>query len=388
MSGQLRAERRTGRRTAYACLACTLVAGAVVLLEAMLTDLPGPAWPAAWWSAYVVLVPVQLVATGLTPAPPRLPERLWLPAFIATALGTFLLYPDHGLTAALIVVSAATVARYASGRAVVAVIALQSVAAVAAVALAGAPLVDVLAGAVVYPGFQAFGALVVLAARRETEARRELAHTHAKLRSTIALLEAATRDAERMRIARDLHDVVGHQLTALALELEVASHLVQEDRAGVHVRRARAVAKGLLEDVRRTVAQIRLTSHDLRPALAELAGNAPGIDVAVSVDPSLELAGEPAEVIVRCVQEAITNTLRHGGAARVDVSIAADGDHVLLRAVDDGRGTDEVVPGHGLTGMRERLDALGGSLQVASGRDRGFAIEARLPTGVRAEESA
>lgn len=373
-------EPRAGRRTAYASLACTAVAGAVVLLEATLTDLPGPAWPAWWWVSYVVLVLVQLVATGLVPPPPGTDRRVWLPALVVTALGTFLLYPDHGLTAALIVVSAANVARYASGRAVIGVIVLQSVAAVAAVALVGAPFVDVVAGAVVYPGFQAFGALVVLAARRETEARQELARTHARLRSTMALLEAASRDAERMRIARDLHDVVGHQLTALAIELEVATHLVAGGQVEEHVTRARAVAKGLLEDVREAVAQMRLTSDDLRPALAGLAGNAPGIEVAVDVEPSLEVSGERAQVIVRCVQEAITNTLRHGGAARLEVTVASEPAGLVVRAADDGCGSARVVPGHGLTGMRERLESLGGSLAVVSTPGEGFVLEGRLPT--------
>lgn len=371
-------EPKAGRRTAYALLACTLVAGIVVLLEAVLTDLPGPVLPVWWWVSYAVLLVVQLIATGLVRPPARLPSAVWLTALVALSLGTFLLYPDHGLTAALLVVSAATVARHASTRAVVGVILLQSVAAVVAIAMIGWPIADVVAGAFVYPGFQAFGALVVHAARRETEARHELAETHAELRSTMALLETASRDAERMRIARDLHDVVGHQLTALALELEVASHLV-EDRASEHVVRGRSIAKQLLEDVRAAVAQMRQGPEDLRPMLAELSQNVPGLDVSVQVDASVQVEGEYAQAIVRCTQEAITNTLRHGGATRLDVRVGSDETGTFVHAVDDGRGIPRVVPGHGLTGMRERIEALGGTLKVSSSPGNGFAIEGRLP---------
>lgn len=380
MAGRLSAEVRAGRRTAYAMLACTLVAGTVVLLESTLTDLSGPKLPTLWWASYGVLVLVQLVATGLVLPPPRVPQRPWLPALVGTALGTFLLYPDHGLTAALMVVSAAAVARHASARAVVGVVLLQSAAAVVAVTLIGWPLADILAGAVVYPGFQAFGAMVVLAARREAEARQELAETHAELRSTVAMLETASRDAERMRIARDLHDVVGHKLTALALELEVSTHLVPEGEPAAHVARARSVAKELLDDVRGAVAQMRLTSEDLRPALVELARNAPGLDVAIDVEPSLKVTGDRAQAIVRCVQEAITNTLRHGDASSLDVTVATDRAEVLVRAADDGCGTTRIVPGNGLTGMRERLESLGGTLAVRSSPREGFVIEGRLPS--------
>lgn len=385
MVSRVSEEPRTGRRTANALLACTLVAGAVVLLEATLTDLPCPIWPLWWWLSYSLLVIIQLVATGLVRPPPWIPSHVWLPALVVSALWTFLLYPDHGLTAAVIVVSAAAVARYGSTRAVVAVITVQSLAAITASAMRGGPLADILAGAVVYPGFQAFGALVVLAARRETEARHELADTHAELRTTAALLEAATRDAERVRIARDLHDMIGHQLTALALELEVASHLVDQGTANEHVLRARTIAKGLLEDVRTAVAQIREGPDGLRPMLAELTHNVPGLEVSVRIEPGVQVEGERAQAIVRCTQEAITNTLRHGRAERLDVTVETDPSGVRLRAVDDGQGTARVVPGHGLTGMRERLEALGGSLKVSSSTGKGFAIEGLIPFPPKSE---
>lgn len=378
-----------GRRTAFASLACTLVAGIVVFLESVLTDLPGPAQPAWWWCSFTLLLVVQLVATGLLPRPGMVSENVWLPAMVVLALSTFLLYADHGLTAAFIVVSAATVARHASTTALVAVIAVQTVAATAGIALAGWPIVDVVAGVVIYAGFQSFGALVVLAARRETEARHELAEAHAELRATVARLEAVSRDAERLRIARDLHDVIGHQLTALILELEVASHLVDDDTSTEeHVLRARTVAKGLLADVRAAVGEMRKAPQELESMLAAVARDVPGLAVSVEVVESVPIDDETAQTILRCAQEAITNTLRHAGAGRLDLFVEADQRGVRVRAVDDGCGTDSLVPGHGLTGMRERIEALGGSLDVRSSAGGGFVIDGVVPRPAASEPTA
>lgn len=380
--------RRVGRRTAIACLACTLVTGAVVALEAALSTSAGPASPAAWWASFAVLVAVQLVATELLPRPRATPRAAWLVALVVAALTTFLLHPEHALTAAVIVGSAAAVAQYADRRTVIVVIAVQTLVATAGIAGAGWPVGDILAGLVVYTGFQAFGVLVVRSARSEAEARLELDRTHAELRATVALLEAATRDAERLRIARDLHDVVGHQLTALAIELEVASHKVAStaiDAGGAqHVERARALAKSLLQDVRTAVGAIRDGRTELGPMLRELADGTPGLRVGVHVD-DVDLGPEQTRVIVRCVQEAITNTLRHAGASRLDVRVEVGPDLVRLLATDDGHGVAEVEPGHGLTGMRERLLAEGGDLTFRSAPGEGFTLDGSLRRrGVRA----
>lgn len=368
-----------GRRTAYASLACTLVAGIVVFLEATMTDLPGSRWPVLWWCSFVLLLAVQLVATGLVARPSRVPGKVWLPALAVLALLTFALYPDHGLTAAFIVVSAAAVARHASRRAIVGVIALQTVVATVAVALVGWPLVDVLAGIVAYSGFQTFGALVVLAARGETEARRELADAHEELRATVTLLEETSRDAERLRIARELHDVLGHQLTALALELEVAGHRVTGSPGHEHVVRSRTIAKELLGDVRAAIGEMRDAPHGLEPTLSVLARNVPGLQVSVRVVEDGTVDPDQAQVILRCAQEAITNTLRHASAERLDVVVEAASGGISIKATDDGQGAERIVPGHGLTGMRERLEALGGTLVVESGPGQGFSLVGRLP---------
>lgn len=378
-----------GRRTAWASLACTLVAGVVVLLEATLTDLPGPGWPWAWWTSLAVLVVVQLVATGLVPRPPGVAPGVWPAALVCTACGTFLLYPDHGLTAALLVVSAAAVARLSSRRWLVAVIAGQTAVGSGALALLGWPPVDVVAGILAFGGFQIFGALVVLAARGEAEARNELAATHAELGATVALLEDATRDAERLRISRDLHDVIGHQLTALSLELEVAAHRARDGThpdVGLHVEKARSIARALLSDVRAAIGEMRATRRGLAPTLRSLAADVPGLTVSVRTigDDSMSVA--ESRVVLRWAQESITNTLRHAGADRLDLLVEADADEIRLSAADNGQGSVNIRPGHGLTGMRERLESLGGDLRIQTAPGRGFEVAGRLPRSVSAEQ--
>lgn len=357
-------------------LACTAVVGIAVALEQSMTDHPGPALPVLWWVAYGLFLVCLTLTTGLVPRPSAVPETALLSALVGIAIVTFSLFPVQGWTAILFVVTAAIAARLVSPRLAVAVVAVQTAVLAVGIAFGGWPFTDVVLGVVAYGGFQAFGALMVLAARRETEARHELAATHAELRSAMAVLEATSRDSERLRIARDLHDVVGHQLTALALELEVASH--SEDPA-VHVRRAREIAKGLLGDVRSTVGQMRDRAQPLEPSLMALARDVPGLTVSVTVAGADEIGGEETGVILRCAQEAITNTLRHAGADRLDLLVDAGPEGVRLLASDDGRGVERVEPGHGLNGMRERVESLGGSLVVHTSPGSGFRLVCELP---------
>jgi signal transduction histidine kinase len=370
------------RRTAIACVASALVAGLVVVLESLLTSYPGPRAAVAWWISYGAFVGVLVVATGLLPRPRWLPLPILHVVLAALAITTFLLYPDQGWTAVIVVVAAAAVARNATPRVVAALVIVQTAAVAIGTAAAGWPVSDVVLGAVTYAGFQTFAVFVVLAARREAEARRDLAITHAELRSAVAVLESTSRDSERLRIARDLHDVAGHKLTALALELEVAHHSPEPTE---HVERARGITKDLLGDVRAAVGELRQTRQPLKPALAALARHVPGLTVSVTVVEGGQVGPDQTGVILRWAQEAITNTLRHARARRLDLTVEAGPSGIRLSAVDDGRGTGRIEPGHGLTGMRERLEAAGGSLTIASAPGAGFRLVGHLP-GITATE--
>src|SRR5690606_900519 len=122
---------------------------------------------------------------------------------------------------------------------------------------------------------------------------------------------------------RDLHDGVGHQLTALALELEIAGHRGAGDGAH-HVTRARDIAKGLLTEVRDTVSALRDEPQQLADTLRELLGELPGLAVGLEVDVAEPPGQDVALAVGRAVQEIATNTLRHSGAHRPDVAVTQD----------------------------------------------------------------
>ena len=236
-----------------------------------------------------------------------------------------------------------------------------------------------------YLGICAMAFIASLVASRQAEEREAQRRLNAELRATRALLAESTRIAERMRIARELHDLIGHHLTALSLNLEVASHVCNED-AGVHVRKAQATAKHLLADVREAVSELRQDDAiDLTQALRSLTEGVPGLKVHVATPPRFGVEDpRRAQVLLRCAQEIITNAARHAGARNLWLTFAYAGPSLLgLHARDDGRGASQPEAGNGLSGMRERLAEFGGSLVLETAPGEGFALTVRLPLDER-----
>jgi signal transduction histidine kinase len=232
-----------------------------------------------------------------------------------------------------------------------------------------------------FMGFSAFTYVTSLVAKQQADSRDELRRLNSELRATRTLLTESSRIAERMRISRDLHDLIGHHLTALSLNLEVASHLVG-GTAQEHVRQAQSVAKLLLSDVREVVSQLRENDNiDLTEALKALVEGVPGLDIHLELPPRFSV-DDPlrAQVLLRCAQEIITNTVRHAGARNLWLRCErTDTNELAIHARDDGRGAGDMRQGNGLTGMRERLAQVGGRLDIVTARDEGFALDAWLP---------
>ena len=241
-------------------------------------------------------------------------------------------------------------------------------------------LVNALVQTALYLGFQVFALATTQAALSEAAAKTRLASANAELRATQELLSESSHMAERVRLARELHDVVGHHLTALSLNLEVASH-VAEGKALAHVRTSQALAKTLLAEVRGVVSTMREPiALDIARALTLLSGDIPTPRVHVTVAPDLEVDDpQRAQILLRCAQEAITNAVRHAGAKNLWLTVERTEHGVTLSARDDGRGAALFRGGNGLTGMRERLETLGGRLELDPNPGRGFALTATLP---------
>lgn len=223
-------------------------------------------------------------------------------------------------------------------------------------------------------GLQLCALFTADALRREAETSRALARAHAVIADT-------ARDAERLRISRELHDAWGHELTALGLQLEIASHITEPGRASDHVMKAKGLAKDLLAKVRDVVSTLREAERcDLNDALEALAHSVPRPAIHVEIAPDVQVSPDQAHALVRCAQEAVTNAVKHADASNLWLQVTADGAGVRLVARNDGSARPAASsPGSGLVGMRERVECLGGRLAVRRG-DSGFTVDAWLPS--------
>ena len=244
----------------------------------------------------------------------------------------------------------------------------------------GMPLLIAVAQSLAYVGFSSLVFVTALVAKQQAQAREEQRRLNAELRATRLLLAESARINERTRISRELHDLLGHHLTALSLNLEVAGHLV-DGRARDHVGQAHTLAKLLLTDVREAVSEMREDGTvDLAGAIRTLIEGVPALDIRLEIAEPLGIEDpERAHVLLRCTQEIITNTVRHAGASTLWLSVSRDTREARILARDDGGGAEEPAPGNGLRGMRERLVSCGGRLDIITGRGQGFALDIRLP---------
>src|SRR5690606_37127170 len=144
---------------------------------------------------------------------------------------------------------------------------------------------------------------------------------------------------------------------------------------------AHTLAKLLLSDVREAVSRLRDDDAiDMRATLLPLADNVPGLRIEMDMPQAFLLDdAERAHVLLRCTQEIITNAVRHSGASVLHLHYRSEGGSVALQACDDGRGAEMATAGNGLLGMRERLAAHGGTLQIDTSPGNGFTVRLVLP---------
>jgi len=334
----------------------------------------------AWVASWLLFGAAFVLATRRRVGPERRAESLSLAAGESAAvLSLVALPPCFGLEGSLLMLVALQLGALLPRGAAAAWIALQSAALLGIMWLHwGWHWAVVLAMAYVPFQLIADGATRLLIG--EVEARRREAAARAELAATRELLDQSVRLHERSRIARDLHDLLGHNLAALSINLEIASHFA-DGEAATRIETAQSVTKLLLGDVRGAVDALRDDGGiDLPAALRKLADGIPRPQIHVDVPPDLAI-GDPAagEVVLRCAQEMVTNALRHAGADNVWIEVERRGESVAIRARDDGAGASTVASGRGLTGMRERLEQRGGTLEVETAPGRGFRLTAALP---------
>jgi len=232
---------------------------------------------------------------------------------------------------------------------------------------------------IIYGTFNMLALLTNFRLIAERKAKRESEQLVRELKATQILLSATTKRDERLRIARDLHDSLGHQLTALSLQLEVASH-VEGEAQKPHLQQAKAISNTLLSDVRATVSEFRITKDSsLNEALKTLTLDLPNLDVqlVIDLDEALIDAGQ-AEVIFRCIQEALTNIIKHSNASNCDINLSIVAQTLILSIQDNGQNSAQIAPGNGLNGMQERIVKIGGEFDYQS-QENSFNLTVKFP---------
>jgi two-component system sensor histidine kinase UhpB len=224
----------------------------------------------------------------------------------------------------------------------------------------------------------------------EADARRLVATTQelAENREVMRLIEAGI-EQERKRLARELHDELGQSVTAIRLIATSISRSSEAPGVTQGAGKVNEIAAGLYDSVHRIVRELRpavLEQPDLAAALADLGREwrlrHPEIDLSMVLEGDLGDLGEELTLAVfRCVQEALTNVLKHAGATRVRLAVAQREGRLEATIEDDGQGgpTGLVRSGHGLVGMRERVATLGGSLETGMQPEGGFRVSIVLP---------
>lgn len=249
----------------------------------------------------------------------------------------------------------------------------------------------------------AWGAGLAVRSRRETV---DSALREAEERANVERQRSARMIAEeRLCIAQELHDVIAHSMSVIAVQAGVGAHVVDDrpDQAKAALEAISGTARSTLTEMRRLLGVLRdddgNRSHAPAPALGDLAGLVDDVRTA-GIPITLEIVGEPAHQSAgtelsayRIVQEALTNVIRHAGPlTQVDVRLTHANDQISVEVVDDGRGAaarrrdpigdddvDASEGGHGLLGMRERVELWGGTLEVGPVDGGGYRVGAVLP---------
>lgn len=327
-----------------------------------------------WGLFFALLLISYWVATDLQ-RPRALRLRLAV-AMVALNIGLMLLLPGTTNQNLLLILTACVLPSVLSWRWVLLATGLQLV----CLALTQVPVFGfrtTLYNTLLWLVVQLALAMLIRFTTEEWQARHKLTEANIQLQFTRALLDHTSREAERMRIARDLHDMLGHHLTTLGLELELAVLGLHSDaaqlapaestRATLEVlTRAQQAQRRLMRDVRGAVDVLRSPQPGLITFADDLQRSVPQLKVHLSLPATLPPALAQIEtVLMRFMQESLTNTLRHAGARNVWLSVDCLSDRVQVVAYDDGRCPADVQFGHGLTGLQERFSGAGGELLVS-----------------------
>ena len=226
------------------------------------------------------------------------------------------------------------------------------------------------------------------AVMRKSQAHKALGEAHQRLREYAAQIETLATAAERNRLAREIHDDLGHYLTIINVQLEAAQAMLDVDpmRARSAIEKAQKLTRDGLGEIRSSVAALRALpteNRSLPEALSDLVGEseAAGVPTSLLIPCALPQLSSPVKfALYRIAQEGLTNVRKYAHATHVDLTLDGTEEHMVrLRVQDNGVGVLSTTDGFGLLGARERARALGGQIRTASSPGEGFLLEVELP---------
>lgn len=235
--------------------------------------------------------------------------------------------------------------------------------------------------------------IIAIIARNYFEEGQKTKEIYLKLLDTYKQLEDSTQEIQRLsmekertKIARDLHDTLGHDLTGLIMQIEMSSRMISQEKyaGGLEIlETAKTSSRESLTRVRQIVQALKSGEAERRSiesvkAICSTFSEKTGTDIQVEVIGKHSISPEIGIAVYRLVQESLTNAVRHGKASGVEVQIAFKEEEVLVIIKDNGKGCNKLVEGNGISGMRHRVVKLDGELTV-SGFSDGFMIKAEIP---------
>ena len=223
---------------------------------------------------------------------------------------------------------------------------------------------------------------------RSKQTATQLAHANIRLQEAINKAKLVSRSKERIRVAREIHDTVGYTLTAVLMQIHALQELRKKrvDLVGARLKHLEELVRDAIHEVRGEVSALReeiIAVEGWREQWIEVCRefeNSTEMRIQYKFENQTELVDDrTGECINRILQESFTNSYHHGKATLVDVAIGRDNGFLLMRISDNGVGVKKVVPGNGLSGIRERLQGLDGSVAWQSVPHKGFDIGIRVP---------
>ena len=247
--------------------------------------------------------------------------------------------------------------------------------------------IDAIALAVIYGTGIVFVAVFTRVAASERDARNALAEANQLLRDHASQVEELATTKERNRLAREIHDSVGHYLTVVNVQIGAARTVLDQNRSRAldHLSKAQSLTQEGLAEVRHSVAALRASPTESRPlpeALTALVDQwrAAGLNADFRTSGNVRtLTPQTNLTLYRAGQEALTNVAKHANATTVNVRLNYSDDRIRLTVKDNGVGPSESEGGFGLLGIRERVQLLNGSVRVTTDAGKGFILQVEVP---------